>query len=86
MKGNFFSFEKPVELLSHLLILIVKTLEQSVVSLKQQPQVRDLLQGFSGLRVGCGARGGVWEVSGKAGQGEGCAVWVPLSLCSGRVP
>lgn len=42
---------KPIELLSHLLILIVKTLEQSVVSLKEQPQVRDLLQGFSELSL-----------------------------------
>lgn len=36
--------------------------------------------------VCCDARGGGWEVSGKADQREGCAAWVPLGLTQGTSP
>lgn len=77
IKGKLFSLiytqvEKPVELLFHLLILIVKTLEQSVLSLKQQPEVSDLLQGFSGYAVVLEEELG--RSVEKAGQREGCVL------------
>lgn len=59
-------------MLFHLLILIVKTLEQSVLSLKQQPEVSDLLQGFSGYAVVLEEELG--RSVEKAGQREGCVL------------
>lgn len=59
-------------MLFHLLILIVKTLEQSVLSLKQQPEVSDLLQGFSGYAVVLEEE--IGRSVEMAGQREGCVL------------